>query len=171
MIHDKCQKLKNQFFTSLKNFYHFSSSLIWLFSKKNPLIICIHCYLLPILFSPKEVRLYITKNIHQLVFLLDHMKPFSIVKNRAVTLNRAIHSVQSSLRQPLQINTTNSILHYVTCNKVQSDWIEQTVLIFSSLNIKIRNNVSYPIPPLCKCPKIIHMLGDLFLCLLILFKA
>ena len=50
-----------------------------------PLILCLRISLIPTLLLLKVVRLYITKNMRQLVCLIDHMKPFRIFKNRQVT--------------------------------------------------------------------------------------
>ena len=72
------------------------------------------------------------------------------------------------MKQPLQIPIKNIILHYVTCDSVQRGCIDQTVLIIADLNIKIGTDVCSPIPPLCLCPKITHMVEDLLLCLIII---
>ena len=72
--------------------------------------------------------------------------------------------------QPLQTPITNIILHYLTFNVVQRGWIGQTVLIIADINIRIGTDGYYPIPPLCPCPKITHMLEEIFLCLIIIVK-
>ena len=135
------------------------------------MILCLHSSLLPILILPKAVILYITKNICQLVCFLDHIKPLGIVNNKSVTWNRAINQVQYVLRYTLKIPINNSILHDVIYDESQRGWIEQTVLIFYGLNIKIRTDDSYTIPPLCPCPNIIHMIEEILLWLLIFFKS
>ena len=48
------------------------------------LILCLHRSFLSILLSPKEVRLYISKNIYQLVCLIDQINLFRKVNNRSV---------------------------------------------------------------------------------------
>ena len=135
-----------------------------------PIILCLHRSLLNILLCPKKVILYIAYNIIQLVYLLDHMKPFSRVNNWSVTLNIAINYVQPSLKHPLQIPIANSILHYVTCDAVQRGWIDQTVLIIDDLNTKIGTDGFSPIPPICPFTTITHILKEPFLWLLIIVK-
>ena len=56
-----------------------------------PRILCLHSSLLTILIPPKAVRLYITKNIHQIIFLLDNMKPFGVVNMSVCLLQQTSH--------------------------------------------------------------------------------
>ena len=75
------------------------------------------------------------------------------------------------MRHPLQSPIKNSIIHYVTCDETQKGWIEQTILIFAGLNIRIGTDGSYPILTLRLCPKTTHMVEEILLCLLIIVKS
>ena len=171
VIHAKCQNRANQIFTILKTLYPLVIlPYLILFIFLLPLILYLRRYLLRVLLFPKAVRLYITNNRCQIVCLIYQIKPFGRVKNRSVTQNIAINQFHPYFRNPLQIPITNSILYYVTCDEFQGGWIEQRILIFSGINIKIVTDGSYPIPPHYPCPKITHILEELLMCLLILFK-
>ena len=50
-------------------------------------------------------------------------------------------------------------------------WIEKTVLIFSSINIKIGNEIYSPATILRLCPKVTYMIEDILMCLISLFKT
>ena len=58
---------------------------------------------------------------------------------------------------------TKGTLHYVTCDTFQRGCIEQKVLIFYGINIKIGNDGSSTSTPLLPCPKVKHMLEDIIL--------
>ena len=159
VVHAICQNQTNQNFTSIKNLKPLIIlSHLLLFSFIIPLILFLYWYLITILVFSKGVRLYITKNRRQIVCLLDQINLSRRVNNISVTWNRAISQVQHSLRQSLQIPITDTILHYLTCDVVQRGWIKQKILIFASINIKIVTEISSPIPPICPCPKIAHIL-------------
>ena len=71
----------NQNFTSLKTFWPlliFPSLIMFIFILL--LILCLHHSLIPLLLFPKAVRIYFTKSSYQLIYLLDHVKPFRRVK-------------------------------------------------------------------------------------------
>ena len=142
-----------------------------MFSFILPLILCLRISILPIALSPKAFRLYIINNKHQLFFLLDNLKSFVRVNNISLTWNRYINEVQPSLSNFIQSPITNSILHYVTYDALQRCWIEHMVLIFAILNIKIGTGGSSRTLPFCLCPKITHMLEELLLCILVIFKV
>ena len=71
----------------------------------------------------------------------------------------------------LQSPITNSILNYLNCDVVQRGRIEQKVLIFSGLNIKVETGRSSPITLHWSWTKITHMIEDIILCLIVFFKA
>ena len=70
----------------------------------------------------------------------------------------------------IQIYITNTILHYIIYDAIQRGWIEQMVLIFAGINTKIVTGRSSPVPPIWNFPKVTHILEDLFLWLIIIFK-
>ena len=60
--------------------------------------------------------------------------------------------------QTIQRPITNIIFRYLTCDAVQSCWIDQMVLIFSGINANIVTGGTSPINLNCQCPKITNML-------------
>ena len=75
------------------------------------------------------------------------------------------------MRQIIQIPITDSILnYYFTYDTVQRVWINQAVLVFFGLNIKIETDGSSITPPLCPCPKVTHILKEFLMGLIIIFK-
>ena len=135
------------------------------------MILFLHRSIILILLCLKTVRLYITHNRRQLVFLIDRLKPFRRVNNRAVTWNRTANNVQRFLGKSLQRTTTNSILHYVNRDAFQRGCIDQMVFIIADINTRIGIGGSYPNPTLWTCLKITHIIEEIFLCLIILFKS
>ena len=74
------------------------------------------------------------------------------------------------MRHLIQIPITNTTLHYLNGYEVKSRWIDQTLFIFYGINIKIGTVGSSLAPPLFLCLKVTHMIQEVLLCLVILFK-
>ena len=135
------------------------------------MILCLCNSIFTLLICPKKIILIITNNILQLFYLLGNINPFGRVNNKAITWNWYINLSHYLPRNIFQILSKNIILRYVTFDFVQRVWIDHRVLIFFGFNMNMVTDRSSSTTPIFLWPKVTHMIKDLLLHLIKIFKS